>query len=1359
MSRTPVRKRAAWSVGLCVVVGLYGFARVGAAESDQRSGRNAAQDARTDRGRIVVLASDLPVGGDGLAEGIASVPEHLAAVLREAGFDVTLIDCRSFSDQGILDRRHFDLLILPYGPSFPVAAADNLRRFLRAGGKFISVGGYAFDHLLTRTERGWQAYKPKPPEGPQDVRWRFDVPADEVRPHGLLTFSGWMRTHRVLGQHFAFMTIYQYDANGKLLEFKDVAQVTGTTPWRQYTHRFRVNHLAARVTLYAGMWVCAGQAWFDQIKLTDAGGKVLVDAAVVPGADVDTLRPRHWYRPDKTLCTINSSVRHGGQASLQARLNYAHREERVNTRRGKPGDGLVIEPTQIGVFDPDYRIRRARTVRAAPDQHIFDEGWSIDSSSGVRPIRGYAASGMLGTNAARWRTLVNTYDTYGRLRGAAGAIMHHYAGTWKGSSWAFFGLTSHDVFAPGRPGGDVTLVRLADHLIRDVYLVSALGDKACYRQGERARATVTVYNGGRQRADVTVRTSILAEGQATPVYQQTDTTAVEPGARGQVTVEWSPGRYHHDFYRIRAELSLSSAPQDRIDVIEGGFVVRDDRVLAAGPKLTVRDNYLHVDGRGIFMFGTDDWSYVFNAARETPLQWRRDMEKRRDFGVTIYENLQVGLPASPAAQVRFFNQVQGLVQLSQRFRQVYFPCLLCGYDIAVDDATLRKHADFAGAFAKQFANIPGLIYYLNGDLRCRITEAVQPQLNQFIRGRYASDKDLQAAWGAADLRIGQLPAEEYPETNAPWADVRAYDVNLFRAHLIRRWHDAPIDAIRRHDTVHPTTSEFYSLPSAGVDVPAAIGRLDLSNIGYFNEPIEDIRRFPSVVKYSDLRSRGKPFGPGEYGVKTHPAWSVPAAYGYHKARTRAQAIDLFLAVAHYTLGLGGSRIHNWCWKDSSHAVFPWGMVYPCDEVEKDTAYVHRNQSLLFRHFRCVYEPPSVYVMTPDTHRLGGRKRTVIEGILNGIQLVLACHVDSLGMLNEHALTTVPAAAKVIFLPIPFCLTDAAYMQLLGFVRRGGTLYASGDVSFDPLRRRTRVQRLTELCGVQFVKQRYAGIDFAKAPAEALRPTDPNWPTIPGARACIDVEPAGAKPLWRSADGRPVVFEHRVGRGRTVFSTDPIELRTERATIAAYVALYRHVLDLAQVHPAVVKPNNPYIHVMRVPLQDGGRVMVFFNADETAPHRTITHGEGDAAVTLTIRRQRPALLWLGKDNHLRAAEVQGELRIGGRVRLADDTEGIVLSLDGRDLGESTALVLMPLRPGRVTLATRARWQDAVVEVGEVRRGRWNGFERRAPRQTPGRVSVDVGHEQVYSVLLVCNRSQLPRWRDAMRQVMLKPVAAR
>ncbi len=1357
MARVLSSHGTSWFAWVIVSLAACGMSPLDAVASARPDGHSTRRKGRTGSGRIAILAEDLPVGGDGLAEGIASAPNHLAAVLRKADLDVVLIDANELASRSVLNRDAFDLAIFPYGPSFPVAAADNLRRFLREGGKFISVGGYAFDHLLIETNTGWQAHRPAPPSGPSDVRWRFDVPAEVIRKRGKCTFGGWMRTDRVIGQHFAFMAVYQFDKAGKLLEFKDVCQVTGTTPWRRYTHAFWVNHQAARVTLYAGLWGCRGRAWFDQIKLTDAAGQVVVDATIKPGAEVDTHRPMHWYRPDKSLCSVDITVRHGGSASLAAQLKYARDEIRVNTRHGSPLDGLKVEPTQIGVFDPDYRIRRARTVKPAPDQHIFDEPWSIDPSPTGGPIRGCAASGVLGYNASRWRPLINAHDRYGRLRGAGGALVHHYGGTWKGSSWAFFGLTSHDVFAPGRPGGDAALVQLARHLIRDVYLVSVLADKACYGSGDKVRVTSTVYNGGREPARLIVRTCILGQGQTTAAHQHTETIVVAPGKSGLVNVDWRPARFDHDFYRLCAELRLASAPQDRIDVVEGGFIVRDDSIITAGPKLTYRDNYLHVDGRPLFMFGTDDWSYVFNTARETPLQWRRDMEKRRDFGLTLYENLQVGLPASPAAKDTFFNKVQGLIQLTQQFRQVYFPCLLCGYNIAVDDATLRKHADYAGAYAERFSNVPGLIYYLNGDLRCRITDAVQPQLRTFLRSRYRDDDVLRAAWGDATPRLDELKAEEYPETSAAWSDVRAYDMNLFRAGLIRRWHDALIDAIRQHDATHPTTSEFYQLPYAGVDVPAGIGRLDLANIGYFDGPLQDIRRFPRVLKYSDLRSRGKSFGPGEYGVKTHPAWADPAAYGYHKARTRPQAIQLFSAVAHYAFGLGASRIHNWCWKDSSHAVFPWGMIHACDEVEKDTAYVHRNLSLLFRHFRPVYEQPTVYVMTPDTHRLGGQKRAVIEGVLNGIQLALACHVDNLGLLNEHALN-IPAGAKVIFLPIPFCLTDAAYSQLMAFVRNGGTLYVSGDVSFDPQRRRTHLPRLIDLCGVRFVKERYAGIDAGKSASVTLQPVDPNWPAIPAAKPCVDVEPTHATAIWRSAEGRPVVVKNAVGRGQVVFSADPIELRTDRANIDRHVTLYRYVLAAAGVSPAAIEPNNPHIHVMRVPLQDGGRVQVFFNADEAAPQRTIVCLEGNTPARLTIRQRRSALLWYDGANRLRAAEVQGELRRGDRPCLDDTTDGIVLALDGRDLGDSTAILLMPLQAGQVRLATRGNWQDVATEVGEIRHGRWCRFEQRPARTTRGRIVVDVEDQQVYSLLLLCSRSDLPKWRRAVQRAMLNAVDA-
>ena len=72
------------------------------------------------------------------------------------------------------------------------------------------------------------------------------------------------------------------------------------------------------------------------------------------------------------------------------------------------------------------------------------------------------------------------------------------------------------------------------------------------------------------------------------------------------------------------------------------LVTEDPETIGAGPKLRFQDNYLQAGRRPLFMFGTDDWAYVFNTKRETPLQWLFDMRLRRDFGVEIYENLQFG---------------------------------------------------------------------------------------------------------------------------------------------------------------------------------------------------------------------------------------------------------------------------------------------------------------------------------------------------------------------------------------------------------------------------------------------------------------------------------------------------------------------------------------------------------------------------------------------------------------------------------------------------------------------------------------------------------------------------------------------
>ena len=98
------------------------------------TGRVAAQDA-DEVARIAIYKDDIP------ACGAASSPDYLARLLEVPGFSTALLNSEQLADARSLSRGQFDVLVLPYGASFPVKAADNFRKFLRDGGKFFSSGG------------------------------------------------------------------------------------------------------------------------------------------------------------------------------------------------------------------------------------------------------------------------------------------------------------------------------------------------------------------------------------------------------------------------------------------------------------------------------------------------------------------------------------------------------------------------------------------------------------------------------------------------------------------------------------------------------------------------------------------------------------------------------------------------------------------------------------------------------------------------------------------------------------------------------------------------------------------------------------------------------------------------------------------------------------------------------------------------------------------------------------------------------------------------------------------------------------------------------------------------------------------
>ena len=98
-------------------------------------------------GRVAIFKDEVP-----MPEGVASSPDYLAQVLRQAGYGVTFLDADLLSRSSLLSKENFDLFVQPYGCSFPLGTA--LYQFLESGGHLVTLGGRAFTNALVRSKDG-----------------------------------------------------------------------------------------------------------------------------------------------------------------------------------------------------------------------------------------------------------------------------------------------------------------------------------------------------------------------------------------------------------------------------------------------------------------------------------------------------------------------------------------------------------------------------------------------------------------------------------------------------------------------------------------------------------------------------------------------------------------------------------------------------------------------------------------------------------------------------------------------------------------------------------------------------------------------------------------------------------------------------------------------------------------------------------------------------------------------------------------------------------------------------------------------------------------------------------------------------
>lgn len=1208
--------------------------------------------------------------------------ETFKRVLAAEGIPLTPLDASQIADPTVFNAERFDLLIIPTGASFPVEARKSLLAFLMQGGDLLCTGGYAFDHLLMRRNGKWASYAQfieeqlarardarfaRVPDGGFEeggVGWEADrreqcrvvtenpyagercarVTADSIQagarfsytlpvePGGIYLVGAHARTENVQGPGFAFLAVYQYDGEGKLVTFKDFAQIRGTQDWKRYEEQFEIAPNAARVVFHGGLYLASGKMWFDEVT-----------CAPVP------------------------------------------REERINAHYGKPEDGLVIAPTQLTLFSPDQPILGQRLVSAG--SKLLPSNWRSDGE-----VKGYEATAQL-RHSARWLPLVAVEDEYGRFAGVAGALVRHFAGTFTDSIWAIFGVTNRDVFAGAQ--GEVLLRRVLRLLRTGIFAESLRTNYVSYQRGETAQITLEVRNPSTVQQTVNVVWWLLSP-EGAELQQFRDSLNVAPGGKSTVKQTWTIPQNAPDFVVVRVEVKQGGTGLDRI---EGGFCVRDDKTLQHGVRITYEDNaftlrYPNGSSRRMLLLGTDTYGNWFWSRSHNPLTWFREIRLMRDYGLHMYENLQFH-PRGYQFSEEEWRQLDAVIQISQRFGLPYMAGLLIGQDVVVDDATLKQQAEMCRQFAARYKDVPGLIYYLNGDFRLNLkdTPDIRRLWNQFLRERYGSDEALREAWAphVPGARLGEIPVQN--AVSGSWYEVRTRDVHEFQTFLMRRWIGALCEAIRAEDTVHPITSEYYQRPFGGIDLRLTIDGMDAGNIGYFHPPQRDLAEIMATIKWNDMRFAGKTVNIGEFGVKTHGAWK-PERGGthYHIQRSEWQQRQLFWWVVHAALGLEATKIQNWCWTDDPDSVFPWGIVWNNPLRPKPVLKLYRNLRLFSDRVPREYRKAEMVLVLPSNWRLGAPEGLAYPSLMNAIECLLATGVP-FDVANEEDLSMLAQTPpRIVLMPLAYTLSDRAVEYLIRLAHSGCQVYLSGDPSTNPLGRR-QPERLERICGVrlQEVREHPSGLPEPKVVS-----------------AGTEVVKTGSNvPLYRFALGRGTVWYTPVPwetlPGRDVFVQDVAVTASQRDN------LYLFLLSLLGAE-APVKVEDP-AGIWRATLTgDSARQLIaLFPRSAPSELTTVRLRIGEVLVDVEAHRDLPCAVLLNGSHQPIAATGGRGMQVNGRLVAQGDSAWMLVSVDDKPLSQSQMLVATSLDGGKLRWRSEVQglsawivdWRDGVARtVAEV-----------------------------------------------------------
>jgi hypothetical protein len=684
------------------------------------------------------------------------------------------------------------------------------------------------------------------------------------------------------------------------------------------------------------------------------------------------------------------------------------------------------------------------------------------------------------------------------------------------------------------------------------------------------------------------------------------------------------------FHTVTARLIVEG---EQPYVAHSGFWIRDEQAMLAGPRIAVDKNNFTFDGKPQLVLGTtymaSDVQRLF-FERPNPYVWDRDMAQIHAAGLNMlrtgwWSGWQGFTNTDGSVNEHALRTLEAYLMTAHRNGlPVQFTCfafmpdVLGGKNAIFDPEAVARQRNMVSSLATRFKDVPFIMWDLinepsfdnpqrmwetrpNGD------EFELRAWNEWLKQRYPEAGALQAAWRSIPMKPGDvipLPRERDFSARSAGDDghpAAMYDFHVFMQESFASW------AIKMREAIH----------SAGGKQPITVGQ---DEGGSFTRPSPSF--FTPAVDFTTThtwwlsdallwdsltaKQPGLPMLVQETGVQPE---TMLDGSSRRTPESASRLLERKLAVAMAT----SAGAVEWLWNTNAYMTQESEVsigALRADTTEKPEASVMRamaNFAASAKGHMAEPQEAQIAIVMSQAMQFSPLSELAVQAQQASVRAMTVAHHGSLKVIAENQLEHL-GHPKLVVVPSPQALTQAAWERLQQYAAKGGSLMVTGPFERDE--QWLHVDRLqplnitayTIVLDSAFVQMEVQGRSVtlaynahAQGTLEALRFTDEN-----------------------------TLHSSRIGKGWIHIINYPVELAQN---INAAVALYRWAIQRANVAQEFeFKGNNAGVTVYANPFRDATLYLAFSETDQPREFDITDHRSG-GNIHLHIGAQRAELVLL------------------------------------------------------------------------------------------------------------------------------------